>query len=192
MTADRADGAAAPHIRLARVGDESAVARVHISSWQRGYRGLLPDEYLASLRPEDRAPHYRFARHDRARTTAVAAGDAGSVDGFVTFGASRDAGAVSAEGEGEIMAIYVAPERWRGGVGGALMRFALDAMREAGFARATLWMLRGNDRADRFYRSAGWTPDGGERSEVVWGAHVDEVRYRIDLGSARPGSAGDA
>jgi GNAT superfamily N-acetyltransferase len=180
MTAATTHGGEGPHIRLARVGDELAVARVHISAWQEGYRGLLPDEYLASLRPEDRAPHYRFDDHGRERATAVSLGPHGTIDGFVTFGASRDG---PDRETGEVMAIYVAPQSWRAGVGGALMRFALDGLAMNDFRSATLWMLRGNARADGFYRRTGWTPDGGERSEVVWGAAVDEVRYRIDLSS---------
>ena len=41
-------------------GDEMAVARVHVRSWQVGYRGLLSAEYLEGLRAEDRARRYTF------------------------------------------------------------------------------------------------------------------------------------
>lgn len=42
-------------------------------------------------------------------------------------------------------------------------------------------MLVGNDRAERFYRADGWWPDGHRRQEDVFGAPVDEVRYRCAL-----------
>jgi hypothetical protein len=42
-------------LRPAEPSDASAVARVHVRSWQAGYRNLLPDQYLDGLRPEDRA-----------------------------------------------------------------------------------------------------------------------------------------
>ena len=41
-----------------------AVARVHVRSWQVGYRGLLPDAYLDGLRAEERAERYNFASGD--------------------------------------------------------------------------------------------------------------------------------
>ena len=36
-----------------------AVARVHVRSWQVGYRGLLPDAYLDGLRAEERRSEER-------------------------------------------------------------------------------------------------------------------------------------
>jgi hypothetical protein len=52
----------AAEIRAARPADALAVAEVHVRSWQAGYRHLLPDAYLDSLRPEDRAARYTFDR----------------------------------------------------------------------------------------------------------------------------------
>jgi hypothetical protein len=48
-------------LRRAEPGDAMDVARVHVRSWQAGYRGLLPDAYLDGLRPEERAGRYNFA-----------------------------------------------------------------------------------------------------------------------------------
>jgi hypothetical protein len=53
---------------------------------------------------------------------------------------------------------------------------------ERGFTEAVLWVLAGNERAERFYRSDGWTSDGRRRIELIWGGiAVDEVRYRRGL-----------
>ena len=48
-------------LRPAEPVDAMAVARVHVRSWQVGYRGLLPDAYLDGLRAEERAERYDFA-----------------------------------------------------------------------------------------------------------------------------------
>jgi hypothetical protein len=40
-----------------------------------------------------------------------------------------------------------------------------------------LWILLGNERADRFYRMDGWVPDGTRRREDVWGIDVESLRY---------------
>jgi hypothetical protein len=37
------------------------------------------------------------------------------------------------------------------------------------FTEAVLWVLTGNDRAERFYRADGWLPDGRRREEDVCG-----------------------
>jgi hypothetical protein len=78
-------------------GDAAQVARVHVRSWQVAYRGLLPDEYLDSLRAEDRAAQYTFALlgPDRPATTVALEGD--EIYGFATTGPAR--GAAQAVGE---------------------------------------------------------------------------------------------
>jgi hypothetical protein len=44
-----------------------------------------------------------------------------------------------------------------------------------------LWVLEGNERAERFYRAAGWVHDGARKTEVFQGAEIPEVRYRKPL-----------
>ena len=48
---------------------------------------------------------------------------------------------------------------------------------QLGFSDALLWVLKGNHRAERFYLNDGWSADGQERTDVVWGATVEEIRY---------------
>jgi GNAT superfamily N-acetyltransferase len=92
---------------------------------------------------------------------------------------SRDGDAPA--GTGEISSIYAAPERWGTGLGRALMAEAEAQLRRLGFTTATLWVLRDNQRARRFYERAGWLPDGTEKADQVGGAPVVEVRYRSAL-----------
>jgi ribosomal protein S18 acetylase RimI-like enzyme len=75
----------------------------------------------------------------------------------------------------------VDPECWRHGIGRRLVDEARRRLSERGFTEAILWVLVGNQRADSFYRADGWLPDGTRREDEVWGAHVDEVRYRRAL-----------
>jgi hypothetical protein len=55
------------------------------------------------------------------------------------------------------------------------------AVRDARPEEALLWVVPENDRARGLYESAGWIDDGGRRHDEVFGAHVNEVRYRITL-----------
>jgi hypothetical protein len=44
-----------------------------------------------------------------------------------------------------------------------------------------LWVLVGNTRAERFYAKDGWTPDGTQRTDTVWGLQVNDQRLRRTL-----------
>ena len=102
----------------------------------------------------------------------------GELLGFTACGETRDPDASATVGE--VRTFFVAPGRWRRGVGRALMAAALDSLRERGYREATVWSFAGNDRDNRFYERAGFARDGAEKTEAEW-AHVLEVRYRRSL-----------
>lgn len=148
-------------IRSAAPADAMAVARVHVLSWQAAYRGLLPENYLSSLRPEDRAARYDFTQNDPAMPHTLVALDRGEILGFASTMPSRDP---RLPDHGELAALYVAPQHWRKGIGARLAAAACGRLVECGHRHALLWILAGNLRADRFYSAHGWHPDGEARS----------------------------
>ncbi len=173
------DDEAAVWLRRAEPGDELAVAAVHVRSWQVAYRGLLPEDYLHDLRPEDRASRYTFGERGRGGPRTVLAIDGVRVVGFATTGPARDD---DSPGWGELYALYVHPDGWGRGTGRALMLDARERLAGEGFSAVLLWVLVGNQRAQRFYRIDGWSPDGSRRrEEEVHGVPIDETRYRRSL-----------
>jgi GNAT superfamily N-acetyltransferase len=165
-------------VRPAEPEDALSVAHVHVRAWQIGYRHLLPDRYLAQLRPEERAGRYDFATGDIRRPLTLVAESDGAIRGFVTTAPARDS---DLPGHGELCALYVDPDHWNLGIGSALIAAARQRLAEQGYRHAVLWLLAGNARAERFYRADGWTPDGTARQDHIWGITVDEVRYRRPL-----------
>jgi GNAT superfamily N-acetyltransferase len=163
-------------IRSARPSEALLVANVHVRSWQAGYAGLLPKEYLDGLRAEDRVTRYDFSStaQDKAHTI-VALNDESQVVGFATVRGNLNDDALD---QGELNALYVDPLFWRLGIGSELISAARRLLLERGFQSAFLWLLDGNTRGERFYRNDGWLPDGETRSEILWGTFVSEVRYR--------------
>ena len=161
-------------LRGATPDDATEVASVHVRTWQVAYRGLMPDEYLDALRPEDRAKRYTFGSSDPLQPATIVAVDEGAIRGFATTGP-----ALSTDGHssGELYALYVDPSSWRLGIGRALIAAAREHLRSQGFTEACLWVLVGNDRAERFYRADGWVSDGTRRVADVHGLMVNEVRY---------------
>jgi GNAT superfamily N-acetyltransferase len=165
-------------LRRAVPGDEDAVARVHVRSWQVAYRGLLPDGYLDRLAPADWAALYTFAEAGPSLPhTTVAVGEDG-ICGFTTTGSCRDP---DKEGVGELYAIYVHPQWWDRGVGRLLIDDVRCRLAEQRLSEAVLWVLKGNERAERFYRIDGWERDGHRRLQNVHGVTVDEIRYARSL-----------
>ncbi len=138
----------------------------------------MPDEVVAGFDVEAQQRMWResFAREWRPGSAMYVAEAGGAVVGFVGVGPCRDGEEVVA-GVGELFTIYVIPERWSTGAGRALIERAEASMRESGFTEARLWVLEGNERAERFYRAAGWRADGRKTADFQ-GAEVAEVRYR--------------
>lgn len=165
-------------VRAATANDKIAVARVHVRSWQVGYRGLIPDEFLGQMKAEDRAARYTFGDGDAASPLTIVATEGEDILGFAALGPSRDA---DSPNEGEIFALYVDPDSWGQGVGRTLILNARTYLREMSFATANLWVLEGNQRAMRFYEIDGWSSEGFSREYVVWGVAVNEIRFRRSL-----------
>ncbi len=134
-----------------------------MSTWTRYARRFAPpDTRSVNLNPKVRPRSWRW----KARR------------GFATIGAANDQGDGSL---GELLALYVDPDHWGLGIGRRLMFAARRLLTERGLRQAMLWVLEGNERAERFYRADSWLPDGTHRQIEVWGVMADEVRYRRNL-----------
>jgi ribosomal protein S18 acetylase RimI-like enzyme len=165
-------------LRIAEPADALAVAKVHVKAWQVGYRTLLDDAYLDRLRPEDRAAKYDFTHRDAGKPRTIVAVQGADIQGFATTVPADES---DSPDYGELCALYVDPIWWGRGVGRALVSAARAHLVESGFRCAVLWVLSGNVRAERFYRSDQWVRDGVRRKASVWGTTADEVRYMREL-----------
>jgi GNAT superfamily N-acetyltransferase len=137
-------------IRPARADERDLVAAIHRDSAMRAYAGIFP--------PDEPFPwELTLARwRNFAGELRVAVrGHADEPVGFVAFD------------DQELHALYVLPEHWSKGIGRQLVKVAGRAHE--------LWVLRGNDRARRFYERHGWAADGTQR-QTPFG--VTELHYR--------------
>ena len=168
---------AEPTIRRATADDADAIGRVQVETWRAAYTGLMPDEVVASFDVEARQRMWRegLSRPRRPGSETLVAALGGDVVGFVSVGACRNE-----DGPGELYAIYLDPAHWGTGIGRALIERAEESLRASGFTDARLWVLEGNERAERFYRAAGWVQDGRKVDEFQ-GAEVVELRYSKQL-----------
>lgn len=163
-------------VRQATVEDAHAIATVHVRSWQQAYAHVFPRERLAAISVDEREGLARTMLSRPERGAVVVAEVEGAVAGHASVGPARDV-----EGAGEVYAIYADPAHWDRGVGRALMRRALELLRERGYEEAVLWVLDDNPRARRFYEAGGWRLDGARRRGEHLGVRTEEVRYRVDV-----------
>ena len=167
-------------IRAATISDAYSIAEVQVAGWQAAYRGIMPDSVLDGLSVPKREEMWQRILAKQKFQLLVAEHD-GRIIGFIDFGSCRDSDAVPGL-TGEILAIYVDPNRWHAGIGQGLLGAALSGLKLAGFNEATLWVLDSNSRARVFYERAGFSCDGATKSEMVGdNAQIQELRYRRAL-----------
>jgi GNAT superfamily N-acetyltransferase len=171
-------------VRLGTLDDVPDVASIHVRSWQRTYRGLVPDAELDSLDVEQRASRWRRVMDNPEHVLLVGVVD-GRVRGFSSLTPSRDAAVEP--GTAELAAIYVDPDAVRTGVGRALMAASLATARARGDHTLTLWVVDTNSVARHFYERCGLRWDGSSKLEQRPTYSMNEVRYRIELGEALSG-----
>jgi ribosomal protein S18 acetylase RimI-like enzyme len=151
-------------VRRAEEGDIVAIARFQTDAWNDAYRHIVPAEYLARLTVETRTQRWapRILRRDRS--IYVAERD-GRILAVVSFGERTD------DREGprlELMSIYVGAAERGGGLGAAMVEFAI------GDSPAVLWVFESNVRAIAFYRRLGFEPDG--HTMIDEDTQLEEIR----------------
>jgi GNAT superfamily N-acetyltransferase len=136
-------------IRLAEVRDAAAIAHVHVQSWLTTYKGLVPQEYLASLNEAERVPLWQDWL-TRGIIVFVAEIE-GKVVGFSGGGAILES---VKPYEAELYTLYLLKEAQGLGVGKALLDAVLCALVEKGYKSMLVWVLEENP-AVQFYQKAG-------------------------------------
>jgi len=138
-------------VRGAEAADAAAIAAVHVSSWRSTYRGLLADEFLASLSEMNYEERWKRVIAEGASKVYVAE-DGAEVVGFASGGRER---AGETGFEGELYAIYVLDSAQRRGFGRELVRASVAGLRELGLGDMIIWVLRDNQPARAFYERLG-------------------------------------
>ncbi len=136
-------------------------AYVHYKSWQETYAGLILNGM--TLRKCTTIAH-------KWTDDILVAKDGEKVIGFVGYGAYRDN---TLPEHGEIYGIYVLAEYHGMKIGYELMNAALKMLSE--YKRIALWVLKGNDRAVRFYERYGFCFDETKK-EILLGTPNTELR----------------
>jgi ribosomal protein S18 acetylase RimI-like enzyme len=163
-------------IRSAKPGDARGIAEIHVAAWRVAYLGLIPDEVIQAVSVEQRRGFWKGVLSKPAGWRVDVAEDEDGILAFCSYGPTRDD---DVDGAAEIYAIYVHPGKSRRRAGRALCEHALHEASARGHRAMTLWVVKGNEPACRFYERLGFMRDGGERRNTkLLPTPFDEVRYR--------------
>jgi GNAT superfamily N-acetyltransferase len=170
-------------VRRADVTDALAIAVVHVISSRAAYQGLLPPDDPDSQDTDRRREVWQriLAEADWPRSATLVADSGDGIVGFADLRPTRDQDADPLT-VGEITAIYLLPAIWGTGVGALLMTESVNALGEAGYRQATLWVLQTNHRARRFYEAHGWLADEAVKQDKTHSVPRTIVRYRRLIG----------
>jgi len=150
-------------VREATPDDTDAIVAVTVTGWRTAYRDIVAQERLADL-PVARWRHevHVGLRRPVEDAFSVVAEINGEFAGYC-FVAAPSREAELGPNVAELVAIYVAPDRWRQGVGAALMRAAMDRLSKLPYDEVFLWTFKENTPAIAFYERHGWRADGDEK-----------------------------
>lgn len=168
-------------LRYAAQGDAPAIADYHVRCWHIAYRGLIPDAAIDAMTVEEttaRWTHYLSPEMTSSGFQTVVALHESQVIGHITVGTAR-----GSDDQGEVLALYVDPDRQGTGIGALLLETGTRILRNQSLDKAVLWTLEGNDAAIGFYQSNGWTLDGTTKQDpsVLPDVFINEVRLSLDL-----------
>lgn len=161
-------------IRKANVSDAYDIAYINAISWQKAYRGILPDEILDSISVDIWSSGWERQLKNNAFVLVVCLND--NTVGFVQICMNIPANVLSLQGE--ITAIYLHPDVWGKGFGKKLCLASLTELKNFGAKEASIWALAENTRARQFYKSLGFNESGCTRIfKMHPNVSLDEIQY---------------
>jgi ribosomal protein S18 acetylase RimI-like enzyme len=157
--------------------DAADLGALHVATWRQTYPGLLPQAYLAAMRPEQHARRFH-AQLARARPGEVvlAAEGAGGLVGYCA-GSRLTAGDRLADAE--VFTLYLLKSAQGAGLGRRLLAAASRALAADGAKSLVVWVLTRNTAARGFYERLGGKAIG-QRPVSGWGGGLLETAYRWD------------
>lgn len=167
------------NIRFANEQDAEIIATIHVASWQKIYRGHIPDAVLDNISVKERYQMWHALIKNNVKILVIEKNK--KIVGFASLCASRDDD-TNQKNCGEISAIYLNPDVWHQGLGKQLCQRVFVELKKMGFNEVILWVLKENTQANRFYESIGFIATEDTKSvkydnEVI----LNEIRYRKSL-----------
>lgn len=132
-------------IRKGTYEDLASVVHITVICWNQTYKGLLDDEYLASMNEKEMLKQQQMNFADNLLVLE----DHNNIVGFIRYGESE-----LYENKGQIYALYILSEYQKFGFGKKLLFNAFDILKMSGYSEIVLGCLVDNP-ANGFYDHLG-------------------------------------
>ena len=144
------------NLRSATVADAEAIAAVRIESWLATYRGMIPDEYLDSMKLEESILHWRTILEALPaageRICVFVAEAEGQVIGFASGMLLPEP---KLDMKAELTAVYLRPAWQRSGIGRRMVQKVARTLQAQGSNSLLVWVIADNAIARNFYEELG-------------------------------------
>jgi len=165
-------------IRKAKIEDSEAIAKIKVECWNTAYKGIVSEIYLSNLTIE-KVAEKRRNKFDEVAPFYVYEKD-NVIKGFIWFGKVIEDNNFITENFFEIFAIYVSPSEKYNGIGTKLLKFAQSEAKKENYNKVSLWCLKDNFPARKFYeKHLGKLK--GETIVEIGEQELDEVRYEFNV-----------
>jgi ribosomal protein S18 acetylase RimI-like enzyme len=153
-----------------------------ISPTETSTPGNIAAGSLSNIARHNNDPTSQSAGHFKPAAGTADLAASGLIEGKILgFATTRPSQEPDLPHHGELTALYVDPDSWGRGIGVALVSAARAHLVSLSLRHAYLFTLVDNLRAQHFYKSDQWTPDGLTRTDTVWGAAVHVLRFQRNL-----------
>lgn len=164
-------------IRKAIQEDALAIATVHVNSWKETYRGIICQEFLESLKIEERLKLWEeiLSQSTDATPVFVAVNSTNEIIGFASFGSERTK---KFSADCELYAIYILDSYKRRKIGLELLLVGVDELLKQNYNSMLVWVLEENDSRG-FYESLNPRKESEEVDQIGERDHL-EIAYVWD------------
>lgn len=139
------------NIRLNRIEDQEAMARIKIDSWKATYKNIIDQKYLDSLDYDIQTNKY-IDSFDEYKNAVLVAEDINShnIIGYACFSTESNEYADS-----ELISLYLDTKHLRKGIGTSLFREVTKELKKYNKKTMILWCIKENTNAIKFYEKLG-------------------------------------
>jgi ribosomal protein S18 acetylase RimI-like enzyme len=155
-------------IRDATEEDISTIRSLAREAWTEAYSDAVPESVIEDAVSEWYAEETmtRIIGDDE-QVCLVATDDDGQIVGF-SHGATDN-------GEGDVLRLYVAPDRWHEGIGTDLLEAMEERLREMGAETVQAMVLADNEMGNAFYEERGFEKTGEAETQLDGDTRTENV-----------------
>lgn len=158
-------------VRRANEQDALGIAKVHVKSWHETYTGIVSQDYLDSLKVEDRLKLWEKGLSQKS-SIFVAVNAEDEIVGFAAYGKERTG---KFEVDGELYAVYLLEGYKRNKLGLKLLLEGVKDLLDQNYTSMLVWVLEENP-SRKFYESLNPVKAGEEFDSIGEREHL-EIAY---------------